>query len=82
VGATIEHRYGSSGLRYGAAGFDTLTDVPLWPWPNEDRIKREMCASTTRGFCSTGKRLDGSNPITLTSYVWETLGNPIPAGIY
>jgi hypothetical protein len=36
-----------------------------------------------RGFASKDKkRLDGKNPVTLTSYIWESLGNPIPAGIY
>ena len=30
--------------RYGTA-------TPLWPWPNQDRIKTELCASTTRGLC-------------------------------
>lgn len=27
------------------------TAETLWPWPNEERIKTEMCASTTRGLC-------------------------------
>ena len=27
------------------------TSEPLWPWPNEDRIKAEMCPSVSRGFC-------------------------------
>lgn len=82
LGATVTHRYGVSGTRFGDANYNTLTATPLWPWPNEARIKREMCATTSRGFCSPGTRLDGSNPITLTSYVWEALGNPLPAGIY
>jgi hypothetical protein len=82
IGANVLFRYGTDGARYGERGYDALGTVPLWPWPNEDRIKREMCAATTRGFCSTGRRLDGSGPITLTTYVWEALGNPIPAGIY
>jgi len=27
------------------------TSEPLWPWPNEDRIKAEMCQSACLGFC-------------------------------
>lgn len=82
VGANVVYRYGAGGKRFGEAGFNTLSSVALWPWPNESRIKAEMCAATTRGFCSTAKRLDGVNPVTLTSYVWEALGNAIPTGIY
>jgi hypothetical protein len=58
------------------------TAIDLWPWPNEDRIKKEMCATTKRGFCADGKRLDGANPVTLTSYVFEYLGHAIPGGLY
>ena len=82
IGATILNRYGAEGSRYGESNYNTLTATALWPWPNETRIKREMCANTARGFCATGARLDGVNPITLTTYIWEQLGNPIPADIY
>jgi hypothetical protein len=40
------------------------------PWPNEARIKTEMCAGVTRGFCSA---------TSLTDYIWGYLGNPAPA---
>jgi hypothetical protein len=46
-----------------------LTDQSLWPWPNEERIKRDFCAATTRGFCSAE---------SLTSYIWRYLGNLLP----
>lgn len=82
IGANILYRYGTDGSRFGEAGYNTLTSASLWPWPNEYRIKQEMCAATTRGFCATGTRRDGVNPITLTSYIWEALGNALPAGIY
>jgi hypothetical protein len=82
IGANILFRYGADSSRFGETDYKTLTAVPLWPWPNEARIKSQMCAGTTRGFCSTGMRLDGVNPVTLTSYIWEALGSPIPAGIY
>ncbi len=66
-----------------------LTDVPLWPWPNEAIIREHMCNSedltnTNRvaangagwapKWCESGK--------SLTNYVWEYLGNTIPTGIY
>ncbi|OGD70861.1 hypothetical protein A3I18_01320 [Candidatus Campbellbacteria bacterium RIFCSPLOWO2_02_FULL_35_11] len=57
-----------------------LTSDNLWPWPNEERIKTEMCFETNRGFCADGNGLYGG-PITLTSYIWEYLGNPCPADI-
>lgn len=82
IGANVLLRIGIEGTRYGDAGYNSPTADALWPWPNEDRIKSQMCANTTRGFCSTGKRLDNVNNVTLTSYIWEYLGNPIPSGIY
>jgi hypothetical protein len=39
-----------------------------------------MCAGTTRGFCSASLRLNGVNPVTLTSYIWEAAGIAMPAG--
>jgi len=38
--------------------------------------------SGKRGFCADGKQLDGISDITLTSYIWEYLGNKMPANIY
>jgi len=54
-------------------GIKTATN--LWPWPNEDRIKKEMCADSgiTSGFCGAQ---------TLTKYIWEYNGNSIPPEIY
>ena len=82
LGPTILKRYGADGAIYGDADRTTLQATDLWPWPNEDRIKAEMSEVTTRGFCSTGARLDGVNPITLTSYVWESLGYQMPSTVY
>ncbi len=82
IGANVLYRYGTDSSRFGDAGYNTLTAATLWPWPNEDRIKREMCANTTRGFCSTGQRLGNLGPVTLTTYIWEYLGSPIPSGVY
>ena len=87
VGANILFRKGIDGTFRDDAGYNTITAVPLWPWPNEARIKAEMSipygsVATTRGFCSTGNQLDGVTQKTLTSYVWESLGNQMPAGVY
>jgi hypothetical protein len=78
-------RYGVDGTFHGETGYDELTSVGLWPWPNEDRIKRAMSAptngiNTTRGFCSTGAALCGG-PVTLTTYIWEFLDRSCPSEI-
>lgn len=73
-GATILQRY-----KGGA-----LTATPLWPWPNEARIRSEMCnaqsltdygrtGTQASAFCASGKGL--------SRYVWELAGNPCPAGL-
>jgi hypothetical protein len=83
---------------FGEAGYNLLQDgtngqedVNLWPFPNETLIKSKMSAYSydngsltgNRGFASlTARQLDGVNPVTLTSYIWESLGNQIPAEIY
>ncbi len=71
-GPNLVFRYGKDGTRLGEPGHDTLTDAPLWPWPNEARIKQEMCQQSgiTRGFCGAA---------SLTAYVWEYLGNRMPS---
>jgi hypothetical protein len=76
-GATIVNRY-----QDGA-----LTSTPLWPWPNEARIKQDFQTDfglagvdPTRGLADNTFRLNGS-PTTLTSYIWEYLGSPCPTTI-
>ncbi|HHL40169.1 MAG TPA: hypothetical protein ENJ37_06655, partial [Deltaproteobacteria bacterium] len=67
IGADIEKRYGVSGTLWDEPGYDQLTNVPLWPWPYEDQIKKDFSASnvpplgaypptndTKRGFCAPG----------------------------
>ena len=95
IGATIMKKIGVSGTLYGDSGWDTTTSDNLWPFPNEDVIKTEMksfsktsgaayagspAMSGNRGFAADGNGLYGG-PITLTSYIWEYLGNPCPADI-
>jgi hypothetical protein len=93
VGAEIIYQYGKSGTLYGETGYNLLQDgtnsqdtVKLWPYPNEDLIKTKFASYSShsivgaRGFAA-GTSLDGSSQ-TLTKYIWEYLGNQIPADIY
>ena len=83
-GATILYRYGEPGTLFGEPGWDALTAAPLWPWPYEDEIKADFSErndppkgayppmnDTQRGFCAKHK--------TLTKYIWEYLGEPLPS---
>lgn len=70
VGANIIYRYGLDGTFRGDPGFETLTATPLWPYPNEARIRADMAADSARGFCAPGQ--------TLTGYIWNQLGNGSP----
>ncbi len=94
-GAVILKKIGVDGTHYGDPGWDVITDNNLWPFPNENRIQTDFRAvsgppagviPTTndpyRGFCSTGKQLNGVDNITLTSYIWEYLGNQMPSSVY
>jgi len=83
IGATVMKRIGVSGTLWGETGYKITTAEDLWPWPNEDIIKMNMRTykhpqiNADRGFCADGKQLNGVDDITLTSYIWEYLGNPI-----
>lgn len=48
---TLPPRYGVDGTRYGDAGVNAVGGA-LLPWPNDARIRAEMCVGTSRGFCS------------------------------
>ncbi len=86
VGADVQYMWGTTGTLWGDAGYDTITANQLWPFPNEAVIKADMASYSgpggagARGF-TNGNSLDGT-PQTLTKYVWEYLGNQIPAAIY
>lgn len=96
IGATVLKKIGTSGTLYGETGYATLTSDDLWPWPNEDIIKTQFQAyeyddgsggdpelSGDRGFASsTDLQDDGVTNVTLTSYIWEYLGNQMPSDIY
>ena len=75
-GANIIYRYGTDGTFYGDSGYNTLSATSLWPWPNEARIKTDMAAYSVIGFCAnTDNPRTNTGKITLSSYVWEYLGN-------
>lgn len=97
IGATILKQYGKLGSLWGEFGYNLLqdgtngqADVNLWPFPNENIIREHMRAYSyddgrltgQRGFCADGKQLNGKDDITLTSYIWEYLGNKMPSDIY
>jgi hypothetical protein len=71
IGAQIVNRIGAAGSLQGEAGWNVDTGLPLWPFPNEARIKKEMCTDpgVTRGFCASS---------SLTQYIGGYLGNPSP----
>lgn len=88
IGPTILKRVGVSGTLYGEPGWDQVTDEDLWPFPNEAQIcddcrsfhrapdeaypgSPEMIGA--RGFCADG--------MSLTRYVWEYLGQPMPSDL-
>lgn len=97
-GAEILYCHGGFLTHWGDSGFDTVTAVPLWPWPYESRIKAWMDTQISRPashFPSTpsssrqsfqGTALGGS-AMTLTRRVWEAAGTQTPslaagAGVY
>lgn len=66
-----------------------LSNNALWPWPNEELIRQHMCdpndLSDTNRISSNGPGWEPqwcASGKSLTTYVWEYLGNPIPDGIY
>ncbi len=69
MGAQIVNQWGTSGTLYGDAGYDALTAIALWPWPNQVRIAQDMCQGKTTGFCGS---------TSLTDYIWSYLGSPSP----
>jgi hypothetical protein len=71
IGGNLTTMIGTTGALVGDAGWNLDTGVNLWPWPNEVRLKKEMCtdAGITRGFCAAA---------SLSNYIWGYLGNASP----
>jgi hypothetical protein len=74
IGATVLSRLGASGTLYGEPGYDRPTVQALWPWPGEALIHKAMCedVGVTTGLCERP---------SITQYVWEQLGRPMPASL-
>jgi hypothetical protein len=66
-GPILARRTGVAGTLFGEPGFDQVTDEPLWPYPNEARIKAD--------FDSVRAAFGGKS---LTEYVWQSLGTAPP----
>lgn len=71
-GAQINRRIGKVGSLFGESGYADISSVELWPFPNEHRIKEEMCMDegNRRGFCAHNG--------TITAYIFSLLGNASP----
>jgi hypothetical protein len=92
IGAQVLCKIGKDGTLYGETDWNTEYTCSLtggggggaannlWPFRNEAIIKNKFAAVSARGF-ATGTSKDGSSQ-TLTKYIWEYLGNQIPAEIY
>jgi hypothetical protein len=93
MGAVILKRIGRSGTFYDDAGYDEVTTENLWPWPNEAIIKSVFAETNTpksgntpstnnaiRGFTVATDQF--GKTMTLTRYIWQYLGNEIPADLY
>lgn len=83
IGANVKALIGISGTLWGESGYNTDTEISMWPFPNEDLIRTKMAAYTyddgsggdpevtgARGFCADGE--------TLTHYIMDYLGNGDP----
>ncbi len=93
IGADVTKQYGVSGTLWGEAGYNQRTSANLWPWKHEDKIKEWFALpnvpptgnipainNTVRGFTVANDQF--GKQMTLTRYIWQYLGNEIPAGIY
>lgn len=65
IGATVLYLVGTPGTLYGETGYNTLTAIKMWPFPNEALIREKMRAYTwddgsggdpeitgARGYCA------------------------------
>jgi len=95
IGAEVMTFVGKSGTFYGEPGWDDETGISMWPFPHEDLFKEKFADYSfvwdlrswgtgtldgARGFAASGTGIYGW-PVTLTSYIWEYLGNICPEDI-
>ncbi|MEM7018564.1 MAG: hypothetical protein AAF512_14635, partial [Pseudomonadota bacterium] len=96
IGAKVLQRYGVSGSMWGEPGYDSIaTDaLPLWPFPQEDRIKREFSelevkAGDIEAYPQiivndadarglTAFNSQFGSPNSLSAYIWEYLNAKAP----
>lgn len=77
-GPTIMYQVGGTGTFYGDTGWNTTSNIQLWPYANEQMWAAKMKSyavnnvSGNRGFAA----LNSATP--LTDYIWGYLGNPKP----
>lgn len=58
----LRYQIGRSGSLFGDEGYTEPTPIPLWPWPNQARIKRDLSETPgvgLRGWTRSGKSLGG-----------------------
>ncbi len=80
IGANLTDLIGTPGTLWGDPGYNVDTGVPMWPFPSEALIRSQMAAYN--GYSINGARGFCAGTTTLTKYIWQYLGNTIPANIY
>ena len=67
-------------ILFATVNGSTEAGTHLWPWPGEDRWKTDLCDAgnptdrSGEGLCGSG--------VSITTYVWNAMGNTIPSSIY
>ncbi|MBU0967486.1 MAG: fibronectin type III domain-containing protein [Proteobacteria bacterium] len=75
VGPTILYKIGNAGMSMDESGWNTVTENPLWPFPNEATI-RSLMRTTVDGVEGIyGYTVNGQ---TLSNYIWGYFGNTVP----
>ena len=93
LGATVMTFKGKSGTLYGEEGYDSETNIPMWPFPFEEKIKERVSQYTYTGPTYTGDEMNrtqlGTGTLigargfavegqSLTNYIWGYLGSTVP----
>jgi len=72
IGASITHKTGADGSKFGGKNYNKLTKNLLWPWPNEKIILNEICKKIKQGICNTP-----NNTNRIFNYILDNLHEPI-----